>query len=178
MVIHLVCHSFIGIRQKLSLVHLVIHTINHTYQRHWNGSWHCTWWWCQSSPSPCHAGSCTLEEFWCLAQWSSLTTYKRWHAIPLHHPEIPPEQQAQVLLKRQWGIPTPIGICLLLYTIHQHQGRELVVINQLPVVHHEVDHHPPKIMIRKVGGLLWCGCAHQQWLLYGHKQTITSPIYL
>ena len=32
-------------------------------------------------------------------------------------PEIPLEQQAQELLERQWGIPTPTGICLLLNTI-------------------------------------------------------------
>ena len=77
-------------------------------------------------------------------------------------PEIPPEQQVTVLLVWQWGIPTPTGIHLLLNTIHQHQGQELIIINQLPVVYHEADHHPPKITARKIGGLWQCSHAHQQ----------------
>ena len=91
MVIHLYVfsHSFIDIRQKLSLIHQVIHMFTHMYQWHWSGSWHCKWWWHQSSPSPCCARSCTLEESSCSALWSSLTTYKRWHAILSHHPRNP-----------------------------------------------------------------------------------------
>ena len=67
-------------------------------------------------------------------------------------PEIPPEHQATVLLERQWGIPTPTRIHLLLNAIQWHQGQELIVVNQLLVVYNVVDHHPPKITVRKIGG--------------------------
>ena len=77
-------------------------------------------------------------------------------------PEIPPEQQVTVLLEQKREIPTPTGIWPLLNTIKRHQGKELILVYQLSMVYNAVDHHPPKVMVRKIGGLPRCSSVHRQ----------------
>ena len=75
-------------------------------------------------------------------------------------PEVLLKHQPQVLLKGQRWVPISLLICPLLNTIERHQGMVLVLKNQLSVVYHIVDHHSPKITIRKIGGLLCSGRVH------------------
>ena len=75
-------------------------------------------------------------------------------------PEVPLKHQPQVLLKGQGWVPISVLICPLLNAIERHQGRVLVFKNQLSVVYHIVDHHSPKILVRKIGGLLCSGSTH------------------
>ena len=65
-------------------------------------------------------------------------------------------------------------ICLdLPPAIQGHQGQVLVVINQLAVVNHIVDHHSPKILVRKIGSQLCSGHTHHQRLFDCTKKAIS-----
>ena len=79
-------------------------------------------------------------------------------------PKVVLQQQLQVLLKGQWTSPPSALICLPPNTIQEHQGQVLIPINQLAVVNHIVDHHSPKVPVRKIGGQPCSGCTHHQRL--------------
>ena len=80
--------------------------------------------------------------------------------------------QSQVLLKGQWTGPSSALICLLPNTIQGHQGQVLIPINQLAVVNHIVDHHSPKVLVRKIGGQPCSGHTHCQRLFDHTKKAI------
>ena len=75
----------------------------------------------------------------------------------------------QVLLKRQRRSPPSDLPCLNFHSIIGHQRQIFIFDHQLVVVCHETDHHSPEVPIRKIGGLLQSGSAHQQGLFQRWK---------
>ena len=93
-------------------------------------------------------------------------------------PKISLEQQMQVLLKRQGRRPPSDLPCLNFHSIIWHQRQIFIFNHQLAVVCHETDHHSPEVPIRKIGGLLQSGSAHQQRLFQCGEEAVPSPINL
>ena len=77
-------------------------------------------------------------------------------------PKVALQHQLQVLLKGQQTGPSSALMCLPLNTIQGHQAQVLISINQLAVVNHIVDHHSPKVQVRKIGGQMRSGHMHCQ----------------
>ena len=97
------------------------------------------------------------------------------HFVP--PPEVFLKQQLQKLLVGQrWG-PTSAWIHSFLNAVEGHQGQELILKDLLSVVDHIVNHHSPKIPIRKIGDLLCSGCTHQHRSLDGREHAATCTIW-